>query len=331
MGLIIGFMNGCTLPSLKQPVPLLNDQRVLLEESRKALDEGNHSVATAKLGQFFDNYPASVYTQKARLIYAELLEAQGHTAEAEVIYRSVYQITDSTDSSLSGEAMYLLAMNYQARGDDVKALALLTDLESRAERFLRKTLKAEIYARKMQIYTLREQKNEAAEFLLKAERELRRVIPLLTHEERQRDLPSCYFFMGSVSLDKMTDENILNYKSMLVGAHGYLFKALSFEKSPWSAKAGRLIVENYNKVVYTFDFLANKSEERNLKAPHRNLLGAEVISLVQHGILLIPPVDKNRNEEQKKVFTFLEEINKHVEKILFTPDASTGLTKRAYQ
>jgi len=330
------YLMGCSLNSIKKTTPsksesyLIHDQQSLLEESQKALDLGQHQQAISKLDQFFKNYPQSTLTQKARLIYAQVLDEQGHLAEAELIYRSVYQITDPVDSVLSLEAMYLLALNYQSQGDDVKELLILADLESRKDRFPRKTMAVEIEARRMQIFNLRGQKKQAMESRHRAEKELKRILPLLNSEEREKDLAQCYYFMGNLSLDKMTTESVINYLEVFLTAQTYLFDALHFDKTSWSTKSKTILFKHYTEFLHIFDLLSENKESLNTKAPTKSKLGAEISNSIYSGFLSLPQNIEKQNVVQKEVFAFLKGIDEHVQKKLYEAKELNPLTNQYF-
>ncbi len=256
IGLSLIFLSACS--SLQKAAELLQDptSRVITDQTPRLYAEATRDLENQKFEKseaeytaFLTEYPTTAYTQLARFNLGRALMGQKKFAQATERMRSVAIETSGNAPSLQAQAFYQLSFCYEAQADKVNALASLLDSYHRQKYFAREVATAEIPARIAGAYASLGNFDEAKIYYSKAESGVQQLKREIRSGEAPEWLPRTLFYMGEVSLRKISFDDVASVLRPLSKAQFYLLESAELGSSSWSEQASRELIETYENTL----------------------------------------------------------------------------------
>lgn len=325
--LIVGFLflSSCSLFQKKE-VPVkpstLAAEEAHITNSEILLGKERYEEARILFKEFQGLYPQSVYFESARLGEAQSLEGLEKWSEAAELDRDIANKTRRTRPQIAAQAYYRMSFALEALGDDSKAVAALLDAKSLSEYLAPEIALAEIPARLATIYGRQGRDSEAVAYLNEAEKGLATVREQKGKDVKNSWLTKTYMQMGSVSTNQLSADTYLAFLEGQILVQGYLIKALSLNDAEWSPKA-------LNRLKETFRDLYTQVEALNDNRELQGRLGGRFLDIIDHADLYKPVFGSKLNTYEESFFSYLSEVKKKTDGILYTRGETMGLTQES--
>jgi tetratricopeptide (TPR) repeat protein len=250
------FLAGCS--SMQKAVGLLQDpsSRIITEQTPKLYAQATLDLENQKFEQseneysnFLTEQPTTAYTQIAQFNLGRALMGQKKFAAAIDHLRALAIDTSGNAPSLQAQAFYQLSFCYEAQGDKINALASLLDSYHRQKYFAREVATAEIPARIAGAYASLGNFDEAKIYYAQAESGVQQLKREVRSGEVPNWLPRTLFYMGEVSLRKISFEDIASVLRPLSKAQFYLLESAELGSSSWSEQSSRELIETYENTL----------------------------------------------------------------------------------
>ncbi|HWU44315.1 MAG TPA: tetratricopeptide repeat protein, partial [Bdellovibrio sp.] len=323
---LLPFMMACSSMQTRHAMDENQSGQSTLEKSHLEMAEqmlalGRAEDARNEFHSFQTKFPQSTYLQSARLGEAQALENLGNLSEAIAIDRDVYLKTQKQQPEIAALAMYRMSFAYEALGDDMKTIAALLDAQSLGSSLPVEVSKAEIPARLASAYGRVGRDREAIKYLNEAEKGISEI-----RETRgnlnQKWLAKTYVQMGSVSTNQLSLDN---FDSAIEGqrlVQVYLIKAMQINDSTWSERALDQAKSTYQNFYSVMDM---PKLDRELQGE----MGGSLIDLITQAELFKPLAGQTANETEKDFFSYLKELRKKTEDILYQSKETMSLTEES--
>lgn len=306
-----GHMNFSERSATQEQAKLQNiDQKLYLER--------NFSQALQEYQNFQKIYPHSDLILKARLGEALALEALEKYADALEIYLEIKPTALARrDNEILNTADYHASLCLEVLGEHLKALGLLKDMELREEELSDEMAWVQLPARLATIYSKLDQPLISKQYLEKAKENLDQLIQRKSLSPNYIGLAKIYYEMGFVTTENLNTENDSQNFQALQSMQKFLLRALDTNDLYWSFMAQELLKKNYQnlwiylekyKTPSAISIYSQLSTEAEIQRPVSSVL---------------------MNVFQKDFYSFLTEMNKKVQPLLYSNKANTNLTSES--
>lgn len=319
LGLFLFLLSGCAHrgPSDENLAPTQE-----ITQAEKTLASARYEDALKLFREFQTRHPQSVFFESARLGEAQSLVGVGRFNEATELYRDVYLKTQKDHPEIAGLALYYMSFAYEALGDDLKMVAALLDAKKRASHLPIEIALAQIPARLATVYARQGRDPEAFAYLNEAERGITKVIQSHGKDMGPDWLPKIYVEMGSASTNQLSVDNFEQFIGGQRIVQVYLLKALKQNNPNWSSQGQQRLQTTYRD-LYTL--LESVKSDRQLQAD----LGGSFVDLMDQAELYKPLSDQKMNSYEQDFFSYLTEVRKKTEEILYGSGETMTLTEES--
>lgn len=290
--------------------------------AEKILNKGSFDQSLILFKEFQGLYPQSTFVQAARLGEAQSLAGLERWHEALTLYRDVSVKTRNYQPEIAATALYQMSFAYEAQGDDLKTVSSLLDAKKLGQYLPLETAVAEIPARLAIVYGRQDREDEALAYLNEAEKGIEKVQSERGSELSGDWLAKTYLQMGGVSTNQL---GVGNFSAFVRGqkmVQTYLFRALRLNDANWSPRAKNRLMETYRDLMNVVEATI---DQRSLQSA----LGAELLGLVQQAELYQPASGQKMNSHEVEFFSYLKDVRKKAEGIVYSNDEVMGLTEES--
>lgn len=291
-----------------------------INNAERLLSLGRYEESRQAFRSFQSSYPQSNFFESSRLGEAHALEGLGRWDEAIKIDRDVYLKTSKDHPEIAALALYRMSFAYEATGDDLKTTAALLDAQRLGQYLPPEVAEAEIPARLAGIYGKLGRDKEAMNYLNQAEKGINRV-RLERKEIGTGWLAKTYYQMGTVSTNQLSADNFEQSTDGFQMVQVYLIKSMQQNDSAWSERA----LEQGQATYQTFLNLAEVQQDRKTQIE----FAGSVIDLVEQAELFKPLQGQKPNQFEESFFTFLQNIRKRTEDLLYQSKETMSLTEES--
>ena len=333
--ILIILFAGCA--SIHKSIELLQDpsSRVVVPQTPPLyirattnLEHEKFNEAKAEYEQFLIEQPTTPYTQVANFNLGRALLGLDLISEATEKFRFVAAQTTGHAPQLQAQALYELSFCYEASGDKVNALASLLDSLQRKQYFSKEMAEAEIPARLAGAYAITGNFETAQIYYSQAENGIRQ----LKRENQNRNvpdwLPRTLYYMGDVSLRKISFGDVANILKPLSKAQLYLLEAAELGKSSWSQKASSELTKTY---ASTFEVIAKPRESSDLAVARESQekqwsLAQEFFKVLDEMKTYERPDVESQNTLTKDIFKSVNDTKSKLNNLLNEPRIGQDIT-----
>lgn len=317
------------------PSPETQEKRELAA-AQDLLDQGNFHEALASFNAFQKRHPQSHFYQAADLGQAEAWAGLAHWTEAATLYRNVYLRTVKDEPAIAAKAVYELSFAYEALGDDLKTVGTLLDAKKMKTYLPPAVALAEIPARLAMIYGKADQEAPSLAYLKEADQGLDQVIKMKYADLDKSWLAKTYFQMGSVSTNQLSVETFAAFARGQKAVQVYLIRDLQLQDPVWSQKALLHLKATYSELFSTMLDIPlaagiESSVALRMKKEQQVELGSELVDLINQAELYKPLASQGMNSLQGDFYSYLNEIRKSTEKLLYSGGEGLGLTRESLE
>lgn len=299
------------------------------------LDAGDFSGALAALDDFLRTQPTSTYTQVAIFNSGRALEGLKRWNEAADRYRAVVANTMRA-RKLRALAMYRISFCHEAISDDSGTIAALLDARSRSADLPPEIASAELPARLAAGYARIGNVDDAMYFYSQAGMGLSRMRSRKAGTAIPDWLPRTLYFMGRMSLRKVTWGDFETALRPLEKAQGFLLQAAELDAGQWSALAADELMQTYNGIwsVLT-EPPQNIDGEKLLIQREYQQRQWQLAQLVLESLNALriarSPLAVSRSEKVESIFRYVSTLEDRIGGLLAQPLAGDGLTPEAME
>lgn len=300
------------------------------EEYKRALallQDRRFEEALAILEEFIREEPASHYAQAAALNAGRALEGLGRWTEAGERYRSVAVACDRIAPKLQSMALYRLSFCHEALADDPATVAVLRDLLGRVTQLPDEIGRAELPARIAAAYARVGNFEEAIKYYANAESG---IIQLKRRHgsDVPQWLPRTLYFMGSMSVRRVTWDDFETALRPLGRGQSYLLQSAELGMSPWSDRAAQDLMTTYQGLWNTLqaapfppssDPIVSRRQVQERQWDRASLVLEKLTELRARFF-------KDPSEQSKGIASFSADLEKEIRKLLEQRPAGEGLT-----
>jgi tetratricopeptide (TPR) repeat protein len=249
------FAGGCSLSPFHRNTQIgLNSELKMAPDDLKMavtlLEQREYDRALTELSEFLRKTPISAWTQVAHLNQAHALEGLERWTDAISKYREV--IASLAGESLNGRApqlralaLYRLSFCYEALGFDSEAVAALQDALKFQSFLDSEVAQAELPARLAAAYARVGNPDQADNYFNRAEAGIAKLKSDSSRRDLPEWLPRTLYFMGTMSLRRVTWDDFESSLRPLRRAQRYLLQAADLGQSPWSDRAAKDLISVY--------------------------------------------------------------------------------------
>ncbi|WP_374029399.1 tol-pal system YbgF family protein [Bdellovibrio bacteriovorus] len=291
--------------------------------AEKVLAAGRFEEARILFRDFQTRHAQSTFLHSARLGEAEALEGLGRYQESVELNREVYLKSLKYQPAIAALALYRMSFAYEALGDDEKTIASLLDAKRLGEHLSPEVREAEIPARLAVVYARQNREKEVEAYLNQAEKGIARLREELGPQLKKDWLAKTYVQMGSVSTNQLSVENFEEYARSQRWVQIYLIKALKLNDAVWSPRALAKLQETYRDLYTQVESASGREQQSQL--------GATLVELVDQAELYKPILGQKMNTYEQGFFSFLAEVKKKTETLLYQSGETMGLTEESQQ
>jgi tetratricopeptide (TPR) repeat protein len=306
-------------------------QEKQIVEAEDTLEKQDFKIAAELFTKFEEENPQSIFIQQARLGLARSFHGLGDFAAANEIYRNVQQAARQAEPAVAARALYYHSFTAAAMGDDVRALALLTDAYSVKASLPEEIGLAELPARLAASYfTLGDQKKARA-FFSEAESGVAFLRAKRVNEPNRDWLAKIYLMMGQFNTTQLGTESISAHIDSLGFIQIFLLRAVEAQGVPWSEKALEHFKESYRDLTQLIESLPmNTTMDQG--AAQRELMDRKSKSYEKMLVILnelenyrSPEIDE-KNQQVNALFAFASEVRRLSQDFLQKNVSYTPLT-----
>ncbi|MGZ3770844.1 MAG: tetratricopeptide repeat protein [Bdellovibrio sp.] len=304
-------------PSAEPAVSETEKNEITVAE--KLLADRKFEEAKASYQKFQALHPYSVFVQAARLGEAQAYYGLEDYQSAANLARDVNLATVRYQPDIAALAWYQMSFDFEALGEDHKAVAALLDAQTLSKYLPATVALAEIPARLAAAFGRQGRDEEALKYIEQAELGIQKINADKTLKLKKDWLGKAYVQMGSISTNQISKENFEDAIKGQKWVQVYLIKALRLNDSNWSLQAQNRLQNTYRD-LYT---LISSTEDRELQ---KNMAG-DIFDLMDQADLYKPYADQKMNSYETSFFTYLAQIRKKTENYMYGGDSTMGLTR----
>lgn len=212
------------------------------------LQKQSFTEALALFDELIRQEPTSAYSQVEKWHSGRALEGLGRWTEAAERYRSVSVACEGVAPKLQAMALYRLSFTSEALADDSATVATLYDLIGRADQLPEEIAHAELPARIASAYARVGNFDEAVMYYKRAEAGISQLRRASVSNEPPVWLPRTLYFMGSMSLRRVSWNDFESALRPLARGQAYLLQAAEFGVQPWSEKSSQDLIATYREL-----------------------------------------------------------------------------------
>lgn len=319
---LLVWCSGCAIFTVRSQSEGNDTEKNEIINAEKLLSEGHFDDASLLYREFQDRHPMSVFYQSARLGEAEAQQGLGNYKAAVELYRQVNLATVKYQPEIAAMAWYQMSFSYEALGEDPKAVVALLDAQKFAKYLPAPVVLAEIPARLAAAHGRQGNDGEALRYLSQAEKGISKIQSEKGMLLKKDWIGKTYVQMGSISTNQISSENFDEFVRGLKWVQLYLIKAMHLNDATWSPQAQNKLQETYRD-LYTQ--LASVKDDRDLQKS----MGGDLFDLMDQAELYRPLGEQTMNAYEGAFFTYIAEIRKKTESILYRMDPIMGLTQES--
>lgn len=293
-----------------------------LENAEKVLALGRFEEAKTLFKDFQIRFPSSVFFESSRLGEAQSLEGLGYYQEAVQLYRNISLKNEKDHRVIAGLALYRMSFAFEALGDDLKAVAALLDARRKGAGLPNEVLEAQIPARLAMLYARHSREAEAMAYLNEAERGITKVIIEKGKEAPVDWLAKIYFEMGSVSANQLTLSTVEDFVRAQKVVQIYLIKSLKQNDPVWSTRSLKQLQDTYRSILNQVEIGINDPKVLST-------VGGSFFELLDQAELFKPLADQKVNSYEKDFYSFLSDIRKKAQLLIFGTSENLTLTEES--
>lgn len=308
----------------------------LFADGLKQLSEKDYEDAIQIFSQFQAQHVTSRYTVAVQYNWGLALEGQGKFQEAAEKFRYVVQLTQGKVPLQEAQALYHLALAYEALGDDSKTVGALLDTLNRRQYFQEETV-VEIQARLASAYARVGNETQADSYYQKAERGLtlmRRKMEGSTESKAPDWLGKALFNMGKMPLRKLTIEDFSVGLKPLERGQIWLVQAADLDDETWAPKAAFELIQAYRDAWSVIDSVPLDSasdplvalKDQQDKKISMSVALQEVLSKLK---MQKPLDDEKQNKHVSEIFSVLAKIETDTDTLIASRPIQEGLTSES--
>jgi hypothetical protein len=331
----VGLLTACSSAQvIKDSVDSPQDQKEI-KSADQLLLAGKFQPALDAYNAYIEKRTFTVFYLQALLGRASALRNLDRCKESLADSRAVLASSAQKFKSLAAQALVESSLCYEMLGNDVKQLAALEDAYRWREHLSKEVAQAELPARLAAAHAKLDQTEESKKFLDEAMRGAVLVENQSTTEETKRFLSKLYFDMGSVSLSRLSIENMKQHLEAIKVTQVFLLKSVELEIAPWSVASAERLQANFQTF---WDQIKNLPQSRVLDPE-----AAERIKKDQQELLvglLLSAIEQLRNHRMQKsevktsnvaekAFAGIQKIESEGLKFLNELGSYSNLTKEA--
>jgi tetratricopeptide (TPR) repeat protein len=232
-------------------------------------------------------------------------------------------------------ALYEMAENYEALGEESLAIAALNDALNRADA-LEPEVRVEILARLAGVYARIGNESEASIKYEQAESALSKLRKNSRQKTPPRWLPKTLFNMGKMSLKKITVTDFSLGLKPLERGQVWLLRAARLGHEDWSAKASFELIQVYKDAWAVIEAVPLKQEEDQLVAlkeqqTQKVNMAVSLYNLVSRLKLERGFDFQKENKYEREIFENTSQLEKNLEIILKSRPVEQTLTPNAQE
>lgn len=319
---------GCAVKAVQRAEDAARFQTSLelseIANAQKFLNLKDYENSLSSFRDFIGRRPSSSNWAEAKFGEASSLEGLHRNDEAINVLRHVRDVSLKNNPKVAAQASYRLSYIYDAVGDEAKTLASLFEARAQSDALSPEVALAEIPARLAVLYSKMGKKNEALDWLLQADRGLKKAVELLGFNREW--MAKTYFQMGRVSTQQLGTENFLSIVDAQRIVQVYHIKCMRLEDNVWSAKSQQALIENYQELLNQLGRMKYDTRE---EAEVRTQAGGAVLSLIADAQLYAPLDGLAYKEGEREYYEYLNKIKTQVQVIAYKSEATMGLTEAA--
>ncbi len=330
-------LTGCA--SVQHSIQLLQDpsSRVVTHQTPKLyaqatsdFEAGKYEDAKTGYEAFLTDQPTTAYTQVANFNLARSFLALKMYPEAIEKFRYVARETTGHAPELQAQSFYQLSFCYEAQGDKVNALASLLDSYKRKKYFSNEIASAEIPARIAGAYASLGNFEQAKVYYSQAEDGVRQLKREIRTKQIPDWLPRTLFYMGEVSLRKISLEDVESMLKPLEKAQVYLLESSELGQSTWSQKAATELIHTYESACEVISKAVDgKSEVASARAAQVKQweLAQDFLKVLEEMKIYERPDQQNQNALTQSIFKSVSESKEKLLSILDQPKIGQDITE----
>ncbi|MEQ1875340.1 MAG: tetratricopeptide repeat protein [Bdellovibrionia bacterium] len=314
-------------------VQSIEKEESLFTTGLKQLNNKEYENAAETFTAFQAQHVTSRYTSAVQYNWGIALENLKKFQEAVDKFRFVIELTHDKAPLQEAQALYHLALCYEALGDDSKSIAALLDAVNRKQYFPEETI-VEIQARLASAYARIGNEKQADSYYQNAERGLtvmRRKMEGAPDTKAPDWLGKALFNMGKMPLRKLTIEDFEVGLKPLERGQPWLLQAAELDDETWAPKASFELIQAYRDAWGVIDTVPLREEadpivamkEQQDKKIAMAVALQEIISKLK---LLKLPDERRENKNVGELFTVLEKIESDADTLIGSRPIQQGLT-----
>ena len=340
--LLILLLSGCA--GLHRTIDLLQDtsSRVITPQTPQLYTQAmanfeKEKFAEAKMQfeEFLTAEPTTAYTQIAYFNLARCNFALKMYRESVEKLRFIATQSSGNAPELQAQAFYQLSFSYEALGDKVNALASLFDSYKRKQYFPSEIATAEIPARIAGALAALGNFEQAKVYYTQAEEGVRQLKREFQNRQAPEWLPRTLYYMGEVSLRKISYDDISSVLRPLSKAQIYLLESTEIGQSDWSKKSSEDLIRTYEAAC---ELIAKSKEMKGdgdqitmaRRAQEKQWeLAQEFYKVLDEMKIYERPDAQNQNTLTKSIFKSVSVSKEKLLKILAQPKVGQEITESA--
>ncbi len=338
--LMILIFSSCA--SVRRSIELFQDpsSRVVTAQTPKlyaqalvALELEKYAEAKVQFEQFLVEEPISAYTQVAYFNLARSYFGLKMYKESVEKLRFVATQTSGQAPQLQAQAFYQLSFSYEALGDKVNALASLFDSYQRKKYFSNEIARAEIPARIAGALAALGNFEQAKIYYAQAEDGVRQLKREMHNRQVPEWLPRTLYYMGEVSLRKISFEDISSVLRPLSKAQVYLLESAELGNTSWSQKSSEDLIRTYSaacEVIAKSRELKTDPDQISLARQAQEKqweLAQEFFKVLDQMKIYENPDAKNQNNLTRNIFNSVALSKEKLLNILNKPKVGQEVTE----
>jgi tetratricopeptide (TPR) repeat protein len=308
----------------------LPDAPAQYKEALLLLQEEKFEPALKVFDDFLQQDPTSHYSQVANYNSGRALEGLSRWTEAAERYRAVTVACEGIAPKLQALALYRLSFTSEALADDAATVAVLHDLVNRSESLPKEVANAELPARLASAYARVGSFDEAVSFYKKAEVGIAQLRRSAGPGGTPEWLPRTLYFMGSMSLRRVSWDDFEAALRPLARGQAYLLQAAEVGVAPWSERASQDLIATYRELWNTLATAPRPDTSDALVSVRRfqrrqwDLAGLVLENLQELRARFLP--NKDSGQATKDIEAFSQGLQKEIAKLLVQRPAGEGAT-----
>lgn len=302
-------------------------------EGLNHMKEKEYEKAIESFTRFQAQHVTSRYTVAINYNWGLALEAIQRYPEAVEKYRFVIEIARGRAPLQEAQALYHMALCYEALGDDSKTIAALVDTSNRRQYFSEET-NVEVNARLAAAYARIGNERQADEYYGRAEKGLAIMKRKIDTREPPAWLGKALYNMGKMPLRSLTPDDFAAGLKPLERGQAWLLQAASLRDENWSPKASSELIQAYRdawKLIEDVPLGTSDDQMLNVKEQQDKKIEMAVTLHEALSKLKLEKLTEDRGEPKEiaEVFAYVEKLEADLDALIASRPVQQGLTPAA--